>query len=116
MLSSAVQYTCNKNSTPVAIGLGPSAGTNNFIPRELLKAGADPLSYYISLGGFTPACGGGSGQVWGDSGLNNTTLSYFGVSGARGTPTSVLAYGCIPHNQNVEGGVHSDVLLVTISF
>lgn len=116
ILAQAVQYTCNKNSTAVSIALGPSSGSQDYAPREMLQLGADPLYYYISLGGFTPSCGGGSGQVWGDSALLNNTVSYVATTGRRNVPNYVMAYGCIPHNQNVEGGIHTDSLLVTISF
>lgn len=116
VLADAVQYSCNKNSTAVSIALGPSAGTTDYTPREMLKTGGDPLYYYISLGGLTPQCGGGSGQVWGDSSLVNDTVSYFAVSGRRDLPNYVQAYGCIPHGQNVEATVHADLLLVTVSF
>jgi len=116
ILAQAVQYTCNKNSTAVSITLGPSSGSQDYAPREMLQLGEDPLYYYISLGGFTPSCGGGSGQIWGDSALLNDTVSYVATTGSRDVPGYVMAYGCIPHGQNVEGGIHTDSLLVTISF
>ena len=116
VLSNAVQYTCNKNSTAVTITLGPSSGTNFYTPRQMLQRGADPLLYYVSLGGFTPLCGGGSGLLWGDFLLNNNTVSYIAVSGPRNVPNYVPAYGCIPHGQNVAGGLHTDSLTVTILF
>lgn len=116
ILGQAVQYTCNKNSTAVSIALGPSSGSQDYAPREMLQLGEDPLYYYVSLGGFTPSCGGGSGQIWGDSALLNDTVSYVAVTGRRDVPNDVQAYGCIPHGQNVEAGIHSDSLLVTISF
>ena len=116
VLASAVQYTCNKNSTPVSIALGPSMGTNDYAPRTMLQSGEDPMKYYVTLGGFTSACGGGSGVVWGDSALNNDTVSYVAISGRRDLPNDVTAFGCIPHGQNVAGGTHVDSLEVTVSF
>jgi len=79
-------------------------------------AGKDVLLYYVSLGGFTPLCGGGSGEVWGNFILSNGTVSYFAVSPPRGVAAFVTAYGCIPRGQNVEAGTYTDSLTVTISF
>jgi spore coat protein U-like protein len=116
ILSNAVQYTCNKNSTAVSIALGPSSGTNDYAPRQMLQNAGDALLYYVSLGGFTPLCGGGSGMVWGDSSLNNGTTSYLAVTGRRDTTYSVPAFGCMPHGQNVAGGLHLDSLQLLVSF
>lgn len=115
VISNLVQYTCNKNSTAVTIALGPSNGPPGYYDRRM-AGDTDALDYIISLGGFTPQCGGGSGRVWGDSLLGNSTVSYFGISGRRGVQNSVVAYACIPAGQDVSVGSYSDFFTATISF
>lgn len=130
-LSNAVQYTCNKNQVAVEVTMGASSGPTAYGPRSMTipgglnepsngngsgDLGSDAFAYYLSLGGFTPSCGGGPGVEWGDSSLNNGTTSYFGASARKGLPNAITVYACMPHGQNVYSAVHTDNLLVTISY
>ena len=85
--------------TAFTIDLGPGAGA---VDQRILSSGMSALQYNLYADASRTA-------IWGD-GISGTNVS------ASGTNFSISVYGRIPARQNVEAGIYSDSVTITLSY
>jgi spore coat protein U-like protein len=113
-ISTAITVTCTSLRRPsqgiVRLGIGPS-GTTNIVSRRQLgsKKGAGRLDYNIYSDPAMTA-------VLGDSPGINDSAQAVNLPAGGSVQLSFPVYGQIYPRQDVEPGVYTDVLRVTVSF
>lgn len=104
-ISGSVDVDCRGRRGTFVITIG--AGSSNDFGQRLMQSGTDALAYNVYLDAARS-------RVWGDGTAGTSTFSLFRPSGRL--RQSFPVYGRVFAGQDVDPGVYSDNLLVTIIF
>ncbi|RCX33246.1 Csu type fimbrial protein [Thioalbus denitrificans] len=107
--SASITIDCDLAPPPdVTVGIGPSAVSGGFLPRELRRVGGEErLAYNLFVDPATT-------RIWGDGTGIGETVWLRKVT--RNTPAVLTVHARLPPGQNAAVGYYEDRLTITVEW